>query len=74
MSDPTVQRFTVEGMTCDHCVAAVKEELGRLPGVGSVRVELSSGEVEITTTELLDPAEVAAAVDEAGYELAGPPR
>ena len=62
--------YTVTGMTCDHCVRAVTEELERLPGVVGVAVELATGRVTVESEAALDDAVVAAAVDEAGYELA----
>jgi copper chaperone CopZ len=61
-------------MTCGHCVKAVKEELGALPGVVSVEVDLEPDAVSTVTVASsaeLDPEAVAAAIDEAGYELAG---
>jgi copper chaperone len=63
--------YQVTGMTCEHCVRAVSAEIGQLPGVTGVRVDLASGAVEVTSERPLDLAEVRAAVDEAGYELAG---
>ncbi|HYN93653.1 MAG TPA: heavy-metal-associated domain-containing protein [Pilimelia sp.] len=62
--------YTVTGMTCSHCVNSVGLEIKRLPGVVDVRVELSSGAVTVTSQQPLDDAAVAAAVDEAGYEVA----
>lgn len=69
-SDLTVETFTVVGMTCDHCVRAVTGELQALPGVSRVEVDLASGAVTVESVEPLPSAVVAAAVDEAGYELA----
>jgi copper chaperone len=63
--------YTVVGMTCEHCASAVTEELTRLPGVRDVAVELSTGRVTVDSDALLPLDEVRAAVDEAGYELAG---
>jgi copper chaperone len=63
--------YTVTGMTCAHCVAAVTEEVGALPGVTSVEVDLGSGALTVTSDAPVDDAAVAAAVDEAGYALAG---
>ncbi|MFJ9751248.1 heavy-metal-associated domain-containing protein [Streptomyces chartreusis] len=63
--------YDVKGMTCDPCVQAVSSELNGLPGVEDVQVDLSSGKVTVTSQQALDPADVAAAVDEADYELAG---
>lgn len=62
--------WTVTGMTCGHCVASVTEEVGGLPGVQDVQVNLESGRVDVTATRPLERAEVAAAVEEAGYALA----
>jgi copper ion binding protein len=62
--------YTVAGMTCAHCVHAVSEEVGALPGVTSVEVDLDSGAVTVTSDRPLDDDAVAAAVDEAGYALA----
>ncbi|MGY1771096.1 heavy-metal-associated domain-containing protein [Blastococcus sp. SYSU D00813] len=63
--------YTVTGMTCGHCVSAVTEEVGALPGVTEVQVDLPTGAVTVTSDAPLDDAAVAAAVEEAGYELAG---
>ena len=70
----STQTFKVEGMTCDHCVHAVTEELQQLDGVSDVGVELVPGGISHVTVdserEVAD-AEVAAALDEAGaYALA----
>jgi copper chaperone CopZ len=66
----TVTRVTVTGMTCGHCVASVSEEIGEVVGVQNVDVVLETGEVTITSGAPLDPADVEAAVAEAGYVLA----
>ena len=63
--------YTVTGMTCEHCVRSVTEELGELPGVRSVDVTLDTGAVIVTSEAPLDAAAVRGAVEEAGYELAG---
>ncbi|MBF4617271.1 heavy-metal-associated domain-containing protein [Clavibacter sp. VKM Ac-2873] len=66
----TTTIFPVTGMTCAHCVASVTEEVGELPGVASVAVELVVGGASTVTVESdapLDPEAVRAAVDEAGY-------
>lgn len=61
--------FTVSGMTCGHCVAAVTEEISKLEGVTAVDVDLATGSVSVHSSDALDPILVATAVDEAGYEL-----
>lgn len=65
----TTATYWVTGMNCDHCVRAVTEELGRLPGVTNVDVDLASGTVTVSSDAPLDQDAVWAAVDEAGYEL-----
>lgn len=70
----STQVFRVSGMTCGHCVAAVKEELSTLSGVTAVRIDLVPGENSDVTVDSdlpLDASAVRAAVDEAGYELVG---
>jgi copper ion binding protein len=66
----STQTFHVTGMTCDHCKTAVTNEIGAIDGVEAVTVDLTTGEVTVTATTPIDLAAVAAAVDEAGYELA----
>ncbi|MGW7289883.1 heavy-metal-associated domain-containing protein [Streptomyces sp. NPDC054847] len=63
--------YEVKGMTCGHCVSAVTAEVGALAGVESVQVDLTSGEVTVASEQQLAYDDVAAAVDEAGYELTG---
>ncbi|MFC5929289.1 copper chaperone [Cryobacterium melibiosiphilum] len=65
--------YGVTGMTCGHCVAAVTEEVGGIAGAETVTVDLVVGgvsQVTVTSAAALDRTLVAAAVDEAGYELA----
>jgi copper chaperone CopZ len=66
--------YLVAGMTCQHCVTAVTEQLRALPDVEAVDVALvedAPSRVSVTSRRALDAAAVAAAVDEAGYELVG---
>jgi len=69
-----VVEIPVAGMTCDHCVGAVRRALEAVPGVASAAVDLSRGRASVT----LDPALVGrdrlkSAVEAAGYSVpAGP--
>jgi copper ion binding protein len=63
--------YTVVGMTCGHCVSSVKEEVGQVPGVTGVEVDLASGALTVTAEAPVDADAVRAAVEEAGYEVAG---
>ncbi|MFC0503608.1 heavy-metal-associated domain-containing protein [Micromonospora costi] len=64
-----VRAYAVTGMTCEHCVRAVTDELSTLPGVREVRVDLATGTATVTSSQPLPDEVVRAAVDEAGYEL-----
>lgn len=65
------RRYTVLGMACDHCAAFVAEAIERLPGVTGIAVDVHTDSVTVTSTGDLDLADVRAAVDAAGYDLAG---
>jgi copper chaperone CopZ len=61
-------RYTVEGMSCQHCVNAITNEVTKVPGVVDVGVDLNGGTVTVTG-DRVDDAAVRAAIDEAGYEV-----
>ena len=61
--------FQVQGMTCGHCERAITQEIGRVAGVRSVAVDLPAGAVTVSVDTAVDRADIAAAVDEAGYAL-----
>lgn len=61
--------YTVTGMTCDHCERAVIGEVSQIEGVTGVEVDLATGAVTVTADGAVDDGAVAAAVDEAGYEV-----
>ena len=65
----TTASYTVVGMTCGHCVAAVTEEVGAVPGVTGVDVDLDSGGLTVSSKTPVDADAVRAAVEEAGYSL-----
>ncbi|MFI9837918.1 heavy-metal-associated domain-containing protein [Nonomuraea sp. NPDC051941] len=62
--------YAVTGMTCGHCVSSVKEEVGEVSGVTSVEVDLASGLLTVESDSPVDAADIVAAVEEAGYEVA----
>jgi copper chaperone CopZ len=70
MSTLEQHTYNVSGMSCEHCVAAVSSELGELPGVNAVEVDLASGTVVVHGGAVDDEA-VRGAVEAAGYSLAG---
>lgn len=61
--------YTVTGMSCQHCVNAITEEVSAISGVESVVVDLGAGTVTVTAASP-DDAAIRAAIDEAGYEVA----
>ncbi|MFJ8308317.1 MULTISPECIES: heavy-metal-associated domain-containing protein [unclassified Streptomyces] len=63
--------YKVSGMTCGHCEGAVSAEISGIEGVSSVKAVAATGEVTVISAAPLDEEAVRAAVDEAGYELAG---
>jgi copper chaperone len=69
MNDVELRTYNVEGMSCQHCVAAVTAELGELHGVSSVEVDLASGAVRVRGNDV-DGEAVRVAVEDAGYSLA----
>lgn len=68
---PTTSTYTVSGMTCGHCVQAVKTEIEKIDGVTGVDIDLATGRVVVEGAAPIADADIAAAVDEAGYEVAG---
>jgi copper chaperone CopZ len=61
---------TVMGMSCGGCVLSVREEIGGIPGVNAVDVELRSGTVIIESDGPVEPVAIKSAIEEAGYRLA----
>lgn len=61
------QEFQVTGMTCGHCEASVREEVGALPGVTAVEVSAGTGRLLVGSDGPVDGDAVRAAVEEAGY-------
>ncbi len=66
-TNQTEKTYTVPGMSCQHCVVAVSEEVGRVAGVESVDVALETKRITVRGRDLDDRA-LRAAIDEAGYE------
>lgn len=63
--------YTVVGMTCEHCVRSVSEEVGAIPGVSNLNVDLATGALTVTSESgCVAETAVRDAVTEAGYRLA----
>jgi copper chaperone len=63
--------IVVAGMSCEHCARAIRTEIGQLPGVTGVDVDVAAGTVLISGERLPGDAALRQAVAEAGYEFAG---
>ena len=61
--------YLVTGMTCQHCVHAVTEEVSGVAGVSDVNVDLASGWLTVVSNDEVPFAAIATAVDEAGYAV-----
>lgn len=75
MNTLNTSTVSVTGMTCEHCVSAVTEEISALPGVTAVEVELApegTSTVRITAEQEVGREALEEALDEAGdYALVG---
>jgi copper chaperone CopZ len=64
--------FLVSGMSCGHCVSAVRAEISKLAGVTSVDIDLDAARptrVTVSSSDELSDDALRAAVDEAGYHV-----
>lgn len=62
--------LNVSGMSCGHCVKAVEENVGKLNGVNSVKVDLETGKVEVAfESEKLSLDTIKETIDDQGYEV-----
>ncbi|MET9952903.1 cation transporter [Streptomyces sp. NPDC006339] len=71
VAESTTTVYAVSGMTCGHCRTAITHSVSALEGVISVDVDVAGGKVTVTTGGEPDDAAIAAAIDDAGYELTG---
>jgi len=66
---PAELSYSVPGVSCEHCRAAITTEVAAVPGVDKVVVDLDAKRVTVTG-EQVDDGAVRAAIDEAGYDAA----
>ena len=67
-----IDQYRVPGVSCQHCVAAVTSEVGKLAGVERVQVNLDSKLVTVEHSDSVVPASIIAAIKEAGYDEVAP--
>lgn len=66
------EKYIVPGVSCQHCVAAVTSEVGKLVGVKNVDVNLDSKLVTVEFGDSVAPESIVAAIKEAGYDEVEP--
>jgi copper chaperone len=64
-----LRTYDVPGISCGHCKAAIEGEVAKVDGVSRVTVDVEAKTVEVDGDA--DDAAIVAAIDEAGYEVAG---
>ncbi|QAU33333.1 cation transporter [Janthinobacterium sp. 17J80-10] len=57
----------VEGMSCGHCVGAVTRSVKEVDAAATVEVDLAAQKIKVQSTATL--ADIAAAVEDAGYPV-----
>ncbi|MGM0213608.1 copper chaperone CopZ [Enterococcus sp. AZ109] len=63
------QKFTINGMSCNHCVATVEKAVNELPGIQKVKVNLKKNEGVVKFDEAqVDAKQIAEKVTAAGFD------
>lgn len=63
------KQVEVIGMTCEHCVQSVTNEINKITGVTETTADLASGKVTIVSQSPLNMDEIQEAISEAGYQM-----
>ena len=62
--------FNVDGITCEHCVDAIKEAVGFLDGVFSVDVDIEKKQVVVEFDEkIAKPEDLIDKIEEVGFKV-----
>lgn len=62
------KEFTVQDISCAHCVQAITKEVSGVPGVQNVQVDLGSKRVSVQANDNVSTDQIVSAINEAGYE------
>lgn len=63
------QKFTINGMSCNHCVATVEKAVNELPGIQKVKVNLKKNEGVVKFDESqINAQKIAEKVTAAGFD------
>ncbi|MBI1937087.1 MAG: heavy-metal-associated domain-containing protein [Ignavibacteriales bacterium] len=63
----TTKEFQIDGMSCNHCVMAVKKELSKLE-LESFNVQIGSASVNFDDSKV-KTEQIEKAIEEAGYKI-----
>lgn len=61
--------LNVNGMSCNHCITAIKKTVGAIQGVESVDVNLNGGTVSVQHGEGVNEEQLKEAIQGAGYDV-----
>ena len=64
-----MEKLTIAGMTCQHCMMSVTKALTMIPGLMNVRVNLVKGEATFDNPQSVSPENIRKAVEDAGYKV-----
>ena len=66
----TEQTYRVPDVSCEHCVRAITDELGKLPGVQRVGVDIKTKLVTVEHDGSVSDDQLRQGIEEAGYDVA----
>ena len=70
MALPRRQAFRADGMSCQHCVQAIKDNVGKLHGIDRIEVDLDKQTVTVEyNAEQVDTEAIEGAIAGAGYDI-----
>lgn len=61
--------FNVSGMSCNHCVMAVKEAAEGIDGVAAAEVDLEQGTAKVTFSDEVAESDIVEAIEEEGFKI-----
>ncbi|MBN2254628.1 MAG: heavy-metal-associated domain-containing protein [Deltaproteobacteria bacterium] len=64
-----MKTIKINGMSCQHCVMAVKKALSGIDGIENVTVDLATGTATFEGKGSVDRETIRHHIEEAGYEL-----
>ena len=68
-NEPVTVHYTVEGMHCDGCVAAITGKVTSIEGVSACNVSLEGRSADITVNDPAIAPQVREAIERLGYKV-----